>query len=389
MDDPDVSAMVGGTIKPKLLFLVTEDWYFRSHRLPIARAARVRGFDVVIATHVQDHEELIRREGFKLIPIRLSRKSRNPLQEVLAIVDLIEIYRKERPDIVHHVAMKPVLYGSIAAHLAGIPYIVNALAGMGYVFTSNHLQAKLIRPFIKMAFAFLLGGNNTLTIVQNPDDFNLLQSIVSEKSLVIIKGSGVDTGDFKPSPNKEVTPVVLMASRMLWDKGVGEFVAAAKILQQEGVAARFVLVGDIDHDNPSAVPAAKLKEWHDGKVVEYWGHRKNMLEVFQGAHIACLPSYREGLPKVLLEAAACGLPIVTTDTPGCREIVRDQINGLLVPVKDIKALALALKNLIMNHALRLRMGERGRTIVENEFSLEKVVDETISLYNNLLQTRGR
>ncbi|HAJ28084.1 MAG TPA: glycosyltransferase family 1 protein [Syntrophus sp. (in: bacteria)] len=381
--------MVGGTIGPKLLFLVTEDWYFRSHRLPIARAARVRGFDVVIATHVQDHEELIRREGFKLIPIRLSRKSRNPLQEVLAIVDLIEIYRKERPDIVHHVAMKPVLYGSIAAHLAGIPYIVNALAGMGYVFTSNHLQAKLIRPFIKMAFAFLLGGNNTLTIVQNPDDFNLLQSIVSEKSLVIIKGSGVDTGDFKPSPNKEVTPVVLMASRMLWDKGVGEFVAAAKILQQEGVAARFVLVGDIDHDNPSAVPAAKLKEWHDGKVVEYWGHRKNMLEVFQGAHIACLPSYREGLPKVLLEAAACGLPIVTTDTPGCREIVRDQINGLLVPVKDIKALALALKNLIMNHALRLRMGERGRTIVENEFSLEKVVDETISLYNNLLQTRGR
>lgn len=381
--------MAGGTIKPKLLFIITEDWYFWSHRLPIARAARVQGFDVVIATHVQDHGELIRREGFKLIPIRLSRKSRNPLQELLAIVDLFEIYRKERPDIVHHVAMKPVLYGSISARLTGVPYIVNALAGMGYVFTSNHLQAKLVRPFIKMAFSFLLGGENTLTIVQNPDDFNLLQNIVKERSLVIIKGSGVDTTVFKPSPNKERTPVVLMASRMLWDKGVGEFVAAAKILQQEGVAARFVLVGDIDHENPSAVPASKLKEWQDGKVVEYWGHRKNMLEVFQGAHIACLPSYREGLPKVLLEAAACGLPIVTTDTPGCREIVRDQINGLLVPVKDIKALAHALKNLIMDHALRSRMGETGRKIVENEFSQEKVIDETISLYNRLLQPRSR
>lgn len=379
--------MVGGPIKPKLLFLITEDWYFWSHRLPIARAARDQGFDVVIATHIQDHGDMIQREGFKLIPIRLSRKSRNPLQEFLSIMELINIYRKERPNIVHHVAMKPVLYGAISARLTGIPSIVNALAGMGYIFTSNHLQAKLIRPFIKMAFACLLGRKNTVTIVQNPDDFSLLRSIVKERSLVIIKGSGVDTTAFKPSSIKESVPIVLMASRMLWDKGVGEFVDAAKILRQEGIDARFVLVGEIDQENPSAVPESKLKEWQKSKVVEYWGFEKNMLEAFKSVHIVCLPSYREGLPKVLLEAASCGLPIVTTDTPGCREIVRDHINGLLVPVRDIAALAKALKILIINHELRTQMGEAGRRIVENEFSLGKVVNETVSLYKILLSNQ--
>jgi glycosyltransferase involved in cell wall biosynthesis len=370
--------------KPKILFLITEDWYFWSHRLPIARAARDQGFEVIIATCVQDHGELIEREGFKLIPIRLKRSSKNPLREVISIIELIGIYRRERPHIVHHVAMKPVLYGSIAAGLTGITSVVNALAGMGYIFTSRHLQAALLKPFIKLALTYLLGKKNTFTIVQNPDDFSLLRNIINEKSIVLIKGSGVDTNFFKPSSSKDGVPLILMASRMLWDKGVGEFVEAAQMLRKGGINARFVLVGEIDHENPSAVPESKLKDWQDSKIIEYWGYQKDMADVFKQASIVCLPSYREGLSKVLLEAAACGLAIVTTDTPGCREIVRDNINGLLVPVRNIGALAQALKYLIDNPELRNQMGAAGRKIVEDEFSLEKVVKETFLLYKRLL-----
>jgi len=369
---------------PKILFLVTEDWYFWSHRLPIARAARAQGFEVIIATSVKDHGELIEKEGFKLIPIRLKRSSKSPLAEIVSIIELIRIYKRERPQIVHHVAMKPVLYGSIAAGLTGIPSVVNALAGMGYIFTSRHLLAQFLKPFIKLAFSHLLGKKNTLTIVQNTDDFNLMQDLVNDKSIVLIKGSGVDTNLFKPSSGKETIPIILMASRMLWDKGVGEFVEAAGMLRRGGTNARFVIVGEIDRDNPSAVPAAKLKDWQDSKIIEYWGYRNDMADVFRQTHIVCLPSYREGLPKVLLEAAACGLAIVTTDTPGCREIVRDNINGLLVPVRDSGALAQALKCLIDNPELRKQIGAAGRKIVEDEFSLEKVVGETFLLYKRLL-----
>jgi glycosyltransferase involved in cell wall biosynthesis len=369
--------------KLKILFLVTEDWYFCSHRLPLACAARDAGFDIVVATNVQEYGDMIRSEGFQLIPILLRRRSRNPLTELKAVAQLIKIYQMERPDIVHHVAMKPILYGSIAAGLTGIPSVVNAMAGMGYVFTSSHAQAAFLKPFIKLAFSHLLGKKNTLTIVQNPDDLNLLRNLVNEKSVVLIKGSGVDTNCFKPSSGKDRVPLILMASRMLWDKGVGEFVEAARILRGEGINARFVLVGEIDYDNPSAIPESKLRDWNDRKVIEYWGHQKDMVEVFKQAHIVCLPSYREGLPKVLLEAAACGLAIVTTDTPGCREIVRDNVNGLLVPVRDIGALALALKYLIENPELRNKMGEAGRKIVEDEFALEKVIHETMTLYKRL------
>jgi len=370
---------------PKLLFVVTEDWYFVSHRLPLAVAAQKAGFDVAVATRVGEYGETIRAAGIRLIPFSLSRRRGNPLREVAA---LARLYRRECSAIVHHVALKPVLYGALAARLAGVPHVVNAVAGLGWMFTSTGLAARTLRPVICRLLAWLLGAPHSRTIVQNPDDFGLLIKMgVPEDRLRLIRGAGVDTEVFTPvleSPPEPVT--VLLSARMLWAKGVGEFVEAARQLTQAGVKARFVLVGEPDPGNPASVPVAALRAWHGENGVECWGHRDDMPAVFHAAHIACLPSfYREGLPKVLLEAAACGLPIVTTDVPGCREIVRDGDNGFLLPVRDAQALAVALRSLIDNAALRAKMGRRAREIVLAEFSQERVIAETLVVYQELTQ----
>jgi len=368
----------------KLLFVVTEDWYFVSHRLPLAVAAQKAGFDVVVATRVGEYGERIRAAGIRLIAFNLSRRRGNPLQEVAA---LVRLYRRERPEIVHHVALKPVLYGTLASRLAGVPYVVNAVAGLGWLFTSSGLAAQTLRPVICRLLAWLLGAPHSRTIVQNPDDFGLLTKMgVPEDRLRLIRGAGVDTEVFTPALESPPEPVtVLFSARMLQDKGVGEFVEAARLLTQAGVKARFVLVGDPDPGNPASVPVAALRAWHGQNGVEWRGRRDNMPALFHTAHIACLPSYREGLPKVLLEAAACGLPIVTTDAPGCREIVRDGDNGFLVPVRDAQALAVALRRLIDNGALRAKMGRRAREIVLVEFSQERVIEETLAVYQELIQ----
>lgn len=371
----------------KILFLVTEDWYFCSHRLPLAREARRKGFDVVVATRVTSHGKQIEDEGFKLIPIRMARSGKNPLKELLSLLELVRIYKSERPDIVHLVALKPVVYGGIAARLAGVPRVVAAIAGLGYVFTSRQLKARLLRPVLSTLLRALLNRPNVKVILQNPDDRNLLVAakVVDQERTVLIRGSGVDLAAFAPTPEYPDPPVVLLASRMLWDKGVEEFVNAAEILRRRGTEARFILVGDPDSGNPASVPEEQLRSWHKAGVVECWGRRSDMPEVLAQAHVVCLPSaYGEGVPKVLLEAAASGRPIVTTDTPGCREVVRQGENGLLVPVRSPVELADALQRLIENPELRQKMGARGREIAVNEFALGKVVSETINLYGELL-----
>jgi len=370
---------------PKLLFVVTEDWYFVSHRLPLAVAAQKAGFGVAVATRVGKHAETIRAAGIRLIPFGLSRRRGNPLREVTA---LVRLYHRERPDIVHHVALKPVLYGALAARLAGVPHVVNAIAGLGWLFTSSGLAIRTIRPVICRLLVWLLGLPHSRTIVQNPDDFGLLIKMgVPEDRLRLIRGAGVDTEVFTPALESPPEPVtVLFSARMLWAKGVGEFIEAARLLTQAGVKARFVLVGEPDANSPASVPMATLHAWHGQNGVEWWGHRDDMPAVFRTAHIACLPScYREGLPKVLLEAAACGLPIVTTDAPGCREIMRDGDNGFLVPVRNAQALVLALRSLIDNAVLRAKMGRRAREIVLAEFSQERVIAETLAVYQELTQ----
>ena len=371
---------------PKLLFLVTEDWYFCSHRLVLASEAKRHGYDVVVATRVNNHRECILSNGLKLIPITMLRNGRNPWTELLSICELIRIYRSERPDLVHHVAIKPVVYGSLAARISGVPMVVNAIAGMGYVFASQSWKARILRPVLKCAMRILLNRPNTRIILQNPDDFSMLvgAGVADPERTDLILGSGVDVEQFQPFPDPDGETMVMMVSRMLWEKGVGEFVEAARLLKYEGIRARFVLVGDSDTENPGTVPRAQLKAWNDEGTVVWWGHQNDMPAVLAQSHIVCLPSYyREGVPKSLIEAASCGRPIVTTDSPGCREIVKDGENGFLVPVRDSAALAAAVGKLLNDPHLRRRFGTRGRELVIEKFSLERVVTDTLSVYGKL------
>ena len=368
--------------RSRLLFVVTEDWYFISHRLPLAVAAQAAGFEVAVATREGRHGEVIRSAGIRLIPFALSRRGGNPFAEVIA---LWRLYRREKPDLVHHVALKPVMYGALVAWLARVPAQVNAVAGLGWLFTSSSGVVRLVRPVLRRMLGRLLDRPHSLTIVQNPEDRAVLERAgVSATRLRLIRGAGVDLQVFHPVPPPPQPVCIMLVARMLWDKGVGEFVEAARRLTGAGVNARFVLVGDPDPANPASVPESTLRRWHGRHGVEWWGRRDDMPAVLQAAHIACLPSYREGLPKSLLEAAACGLPIVTTDAPGCREVVRDGVNGLLVPVRDADALAAALKRLIEDAELRRRMGEASRVRAGEEFSQARVIEATLAVYREVL-----
>ncbi len=375
--------------KPVLLYLITEDWYFWSHRLPIARAARDAGWEVLVATRVGSHGERIEQEGFRLIPIKMRRRSLAPWWEIATVAELIGIYRRERPDLVHHVAMKPVLYGSLAAALAGVPAVVHALAGMGYIFTSSGVKARLLRPLIRTAFRWLLDRSHSRLILQNPDDVAVMtKATVAPERVVLIRGSGVDTEAFAQSDEIDGTPVAVMVSRMLWDKGVGELVEAARLLQRRGVPLRVVLVGSPDPENPASIPERQLRDWDASGDVAWWGERSDVANIWANCHIAVLPSYREGLPKSLLEAAACGRPLVATDVSGCREVVRDGTTGLLVPPRDARALADALERLARDRDLRRRMGAAARDMVAREMSEKVVVAQTVALYRSLVPSAG-
>jgi glycosyltransferase involved in cell wall biosynthesis len=364
----------------RLLFFVTEDWYFVSHRLPLAVAAKAAGYDVAVITRVRAHGDRIRLAGLRLIPLENSRGGMDPFTELRTLFKLIAIYRREQPDIVHHVAIKPVLYGSIAARFAGNPCTINALAGMGWLFSSGAGRARWLTPMVRFGLGRLLQRGNAL--VQNPDDGRLLTQLgVPQSRVRRIAGSGVDLGKFSPEEERKGMPIVVLPARLLWNKGVGEFVTAARLLQQKHVNARFVLAGTPDQANPSAVPLSQLLQWQEEGVIEYLGWVHDMPRVLAESHIVCLPSfYGEGIPKCLIEAAASGRPIVTTDMPGCREIVHHGDNGYLVPVRNAAALAEALSHLIENPSLRQQMGRRGRIRAEQEFGLEIVIQQTLALY---------
>jgi glycosyltransferase involved in cell wall biosynthesis len=369
-----------------IVYFVSEDWYFCSHRLSIARKALAEGFKVVVVTRVSKHRDVIKSEGFELAPIEIKRGSFNLFLEFKTLITIYLYYKKYKPDIVHHVAIKPVIYGTLVARLIGSIKVVNAMAGLGFIFISNKKRVKLLRFFVHQLFRFLFNNKNSQLILQNKDDLGyfLKNKLVNNDNVTIVRGSGVDIKKFIPADESTGVPIVMLASRMLWDKGVGEFVNAAKILKQKGIRVRFVLVGDSDPENPASISNTQLSEWHELGIVEWWGERGNMHEMLTQAHIVCLPSYREGLPKVLLEAASCGRPIIATDVPGCREIVRDGENGILVPLKDPDLLASAIKELINNPEKRKSMGKNGRRLVEREFSEGIVVSQTLKVYQELL-----
>ncbi len=371
--------------RKKLLFVVTEDWYFCSHRLGLAAAAQRAGFEVSVLTRVAAHGPTIRAAGVRLIESTLNRRSRSAFGELREIWRLIRLYRRERPDIVHHVAMKPVLYGSIAAFFSGAS-VVNALGGLGHIYSSHCLKARAMRAVIGVALRLTLGGTKRRLILQNPEDRKVLlrANLVRPENVRLIRGAGVDLEEFSPRAEQPGIPIVALAARLLWSKGVGEFVAAARLLNNTGAQARFVLVGDVDEDSPDSIRREQVEEWAASGEVEWWGHCADMPLVFSRSHVVCLPSYYgEGVPKSLIEAAASGKPIVTTDWPGCREIVRDGDNGFLVPPRSVAALVEAIGRLLSEPELRQRMGSRGRYIAEAEFSLESVVQDTLSVYREL------
>lgn len=369
------------------MFLVTEDWYFCTHRLPIAVAAHKAGHDVVVVTRVTSHKTVIEQAGIRVVPLyKLRRSSLNPFREIAALGELVTIYRKEKPDLVHQVALKPVIYGSIAAHLSNIALIVNALGGLGLIFSSQSSFARLLKPALVVAFRLISNKSGTRLILQNTNDVTVVaQAGVDRRNISIIRSSGVNVLEYGVREPPSGVPIVLLASRMLWDKGVGEFVKVASMFRKQGVSARFVLVGKPDPENPSAITRQQLQAWNDSGEIEWWGHRHNMPEVLSQARIFCLPSYYgEGIPKVLVEAMASARPIVTTDMPGCNEVVRPGQNGLLVKPRDVEDLARALKVLLLDDSKCQQMGKEGRQIAEKEYSLTRVVAETMVIYRELL-----
>jgi len=373
-------------MKKTIIYFVSEDWYFYSHRLPIAREAFNKGFKVVVATRINKHEDLIKSEGFELYPISINRGSLNPLSDLKTIFSLYKCYKKYNPDIVHQVAIKPVIYGTIVARLFGSIKIINAITGLGFVFVSDSIKAKIIRFFVHKMFRSLFSIKNLSLILQNKDDLNyfVTNNLMDENRISVIRGSGVNIETFVNSKiKKPIQPTIMLASRMLWDKGVGEFAKAAKIIKEQRLNVRFVLVGGTDSKNPSSISINQINEWTSSGVLEYWGKRADMVNVLNQSSIVCLPSYREGLPKVLLEAASCEKPIIATNVPGCREIVRAGENGILVEPKDVESIEKAIKYLVENPKEIEKMGKKGRQIVVENFSEKIVVSETLKLYNEI------
>jgi len=375
----------------KLLFLVTEDWYFVSHRLALAVAARERGFDVAVATRVRDAGQTIRDAGLRLIPIDFERASLAPLDEAKTLRQIVSLYRREAPDIVHHVALKPVLYGSIAARLAGTPGIVNAIMGLGYVFSSRSAKARILRPVVERILRSALSRPGSRTIVQNADDLAFLdrRGIASPGSIRLIPGSGVDVDLYAPEPPPDGIPTIILPARLIRPKGIMEFAEAARLIHAKGHRARFVLCGAPDPSNPASLSEAEIGALVESGIVEHWGHRADMPAVLKGATAVCLPTYYgEGVPKSLIEAAASGRAIITTDMPGCRDIVKHGVNGWLVPPRDVPALADALTDAITQPELTRRYGAQGRDMVRTGFSLDEIVRQTLAVYDEVAGATG-
>lgn len=368
----------------RLVYLVTEDWYFLSHRLPMAREAKRAGYEVHVVTHVNKGAAAIAAEGFALHSVVWRRGSVSPFAFLSNIRAARRHYRAIDPDLVHHVALQPTIVGSLAA--TGLRCMrLNALAGLGFAFTSATLKARLVRPILRLLLRSVLGHPRAAVLVQNPDDRAAVRALgIADARIHVIPGSGVETDILTPLPEPEGAVTAAFVGRLLDDKGVRTLIAAHDILTARGQGIRLLIAGEPDPANPVSIPPQEIAAWGKRPDVELLGHVADIREVWKAAHIAVLPSRREGLPKSLLEAAACGRPIVATDVPGCREIARSGVNALLVPVDDAGALADAIGRLAREPSLRQTYGTAGRRLVEEEFSSQKIGGEIVALYNHLL-----
>jgi len=369
-----------------LLFVVNVDWFFLSHRLPIALAAQRQGYQVHVATGLTDKLNELQRHGLIVHPLTLDRSSTGLGHAWRTMVELRRVFKTVQPDLVHLVTIKPVLLGGLVARLTGVPAVVAAVSGLGFVFMDSGAKAALRRWLVATLYRVALAHRNLKVIFQNSDDCSRLTqlALLRPSKVEMIRGSGVDLTHYQPTPWPPGVPVVLLAARLLADKGVREFVQAARLLQQQGVAARFCLAGSVDPANRASLADGELAQWANEGVVELWGQRSDMPTVLGAAHLVVLPSYREGLPKVLLEAAACARPVVTTDVPGCRDAIDPNVTGVLVPVRNAAALADALKALINNPARCQAMGRAGRALAEGAFDVQQVVAAHLRIYQELI-----
>ncbi|HVA15181.1 MAG TPA: glycosyltransferase [Stellaceae bacterium] len=373
--------------KRKLIFLVTEDWYFWSHRLPMARAAQDAGFEVAVATRVAAHGERIRAAGLRLHALRWRREQTGPWASLVAIVEIYHLYRRERPFIVHHVAQKAALLGGVAALAARIPGVVSIIAGIGYAGTSPHWHARLIGAILRLASPPLLLRRNCRVIVQNDDDRRAIAALrpAAAERIITIRGSGVDLDHFRPLPEPPAPPIAAAyIGRMIAIKGVATLVAAQQLLWRDGVELRLLLAGAPDPANPTSIDEATLHAWSKLPGIVRCGHRDDVRAIWAAAHIAVLASHGgEGLPKTLLEAAAVGRAIAATDVPGTRDIARHGVNAILVPPGDPAALAAALKQLAADPERRRAYAAAGRALVADGFSETAIIAATLAVYRAL------
>ncbi len=370
---------------PRLLYVVTEDWFFLSHRLPMARAARDAGFEVHVATNMADGGAAIAREGFVLHPVRFARGRLSPLATLATIRALRRLYRALAPDLVHHVALQPTVLGSLAA--LGLPVArVNAVTGLGYAFISESRKARLVRRVLGNLLRFLVDRPRSVALVQNPDDRGLLQGLgIAAERIVLIPGSGVDVNRLTPTPEPAGAVTLGFVGRLLDDKGIRVLVAAHRLLRAKGLPVDLLIAGTPDPANPASVSQAEAESWAREPGVTWLGHVDDIATLWARAHIAVLPSRREGLPLSLLEAAACGRPMVATDVPGCREIAIPWQTGLLVPPDGPSVLSAAIEILVETPEMRERFGRGARRLAEERFASDVIGRAVVDLYARLLR----
>jgi glycosyltransferase involved in cell wall biosynthesis len=371
---------------PRLLFVVNAAWFFISHRLPLAEAALRAGYDVHVATGAATAGEiqLMERAGFKCHSLDLKRASGNPLHNIALLLQLFRVYRAIRPTLVHHVTIKPVILGTLVARFLHIPAVVNAVSGLGYSFSTER-RRKSLRLIVGLAYRICLNHPRMTVIFQNVDDRMDFLRWTGIKSLnsVLIAGSGVDINRFHPTPEPRGVVRVVVPARMLRDKGLVEFAAAIGSLRASGVLVEGLMAGAIDPENPESLSEPELRALETQYGVHWIGHCNDVANLFSSTHIVCLPSYREGLPKALIEASAAGRAIVTTDVPGCRHVVEDGVTGLLVPARQVAPLAESIGRLIADPSLRLRLGAAARGRAESQFGIDRIVAETLRVYSQM------
>ena len=377
-------------MKKKVLFVVNVDWFFLSHRLLLAQEALSRGFEVHIATEITESSVRLEGFGFKVHPVKLNRSNLDLIGLFIYFIKLMKVFKSISPDLVHLVTIKPVLIGGLAARISKIPSVLYAISGLGSVFIARDLFSRFLRIFISSLYRISLNHNHSVVVLQNKSDQKLISSIakIPCERTVIIKGSGVDLSLFKFSNIPSDRSIVMFPARLLKDKGIYEFIAAAKTISSKyksnELSPRFILVGKIDSQNKTSVKDYEVKNWVDEDIVEYWGFKDEMHTVLPKASLVVLPSYREGLPKVLLEAAACGRPIITTDVPGCRDAIVEESTGIIIPARNYLELIHAIERLFLDHKLQDNFGLAGRRLAEENFDVDLIIKDHFRVYSSLL-----